>query len=101
MAERRKEIGLRKAIGASDGSIIKEFMGESMLLGLLGGVIGSVLGYVFAQQVSVRVFSSSISFRPLLVPITIIVSIVVTGLSSLMPIKSATEVDPALVLKGE
>ena len=101
VAERRKEIGLRKAIGASDGSIIKEFMGESMLLGLLGGVIGSVLGYVFAQQVSVRVFSSSISFRPLLVPITIIVSIVVTGLSSLMPIKSATEVDPALVLKGE
>ncbi len=101
VAERRKEIGLRKAIGASDGSIIKEFMGESMLLGLLGGIIGSVLGYVFAAQVSLRVFSSSISFRPLLVPITIAVSIIVTGLSSLMPIRSATEIDPALVLKGE
>ena len=101
VAERRKEIGLRKAIGASDSSIIKEFMGESMLLGLLGGIAGSVLGYVFAQQVSIRVFSSSISFRPLLVPITITVSIAVTGLSSLMPIRSATEVDPALVLKGE
>ena len=101
VAERRKEIGLRKAIGASDSSIIKEFMGESMLLGLLGGIAGSVLGYVFAQQVSIRVFSSSISFRPLLVPITITVSIAVTGLSSLMPIRSATEVDPAQVLKGE
>ncbi len=101
VAERRKEIGLRKAIGASDSSIIKEFMGESMLLGLLGGIVGSVLGYVFAQQVSVRVFSSSISFRPLLVPITIAVSIIVTGLSSLMPIRSATDIDPALVLKGE
>ncbi|MBR1393358.1 MAG: ABC transporter permease [Ruminococcus sp.] len=101
VAERRKEIGLRKAIGASDGSIIKEFMGESMLLGLFGGIIGSVLGYVFAQQVSIHVFSSSISFRPLLVPITIIVSILVTGVSSLMPIRSATDIDPALVLKGE
>lgn len=101
VAERRKEIGLRKAIGASDRSIIREFMGESMLLGFFGGVLGSVLGYVFAQQVSVNVFSSSISFRPLLVPITVIVSIAVTGLSSLMPIRSATDVDPALVLKGE
>ena len=101
VAERRKEIGLRKAIGASDKSIIQEFMGESMLLGLFGGAIGSVLGYVFAQQVSVNVFSSSISFRPLLVPITMIVSIAVTGISSLVPIRSATDIDPALVLKGE
>lgn len=101
VAERRKEIGLRKAIGASDGSIVREFMGESMLLGCLGGILGSVLGYVFASRVSVNVFSSSLSFRPLLVPVTILVSVAVTGLSSLMPIKSATEVDPALVLKGE
>ena len=101
VAERRKEIGLRKAIGASDSSIIKEFLGESILLGGLGGVLGSVLGFVFAQQVSIHVFSSSIAFRPLLVPITIIVSVLVTGLSSLMPIRSATDVDPALVLKGE
>ena len=101
VAERRKEIGLRKAIGASDKSIIQEFMGESMLLGLLGGAVGSVLGFVFAQQVSVRVFSSSISFRPLLVPITMIASIAVTGIASLMPIISATDIDPALVLKGE
>lgn len=101
VAERRKEIGLRKAIGASDSSIIKEFMGESMLLGLFGGLIGAVLGFVFAQEVSINVFSSPISFRPLLLPITVLVSIIVTGLSSLMPIRSATDVDPALVLKGE
>ena len=101
VAERRKEIGLRKAIGASDRSIIREFMGEGMLLGLFGGIVGSVLGFVFAEQVSVNVFGSSLIFRPLLVPITVIASIAVTGISSLMPIKSATEVDPALVLKGE
>ena len=101
VTERRKEIGLRKAIGASDTSIVKEFLGESMMLGGLGGILGSVLGFVFAQQVSIHVFSSSISFMPALVPITILVSVLVTGLSSLMPIRSATEIDPALVLKGE
>ena len=101
VAERRKEIGLRKAIGASNAGIIKEFMGEGMLLGAVGGIIGSILGFIFAQQVSINVFSSSISFMPLLVPITILVSVAVTGISCLLPIRSATQIDPALVLKGE
>ena len=101
VSERRKEIGLRKAIGASDQSIICEFMGEGMLLGAAGGVLGSIIGFGFAQFVSVHVFSSYISFRPLLVPVTILVSIAVTGIACLMPIRSATRVEPALVLKGE
>lgn len=101
VAERRKEIGLRKALGASDGSIIREFMGEGLLLGGLGGLIGSLLGFVFAQFVSVNVFSSSITFQPVLLPITIIVSILVTGLACVLPVRSAIDIDPALVLKGE
>ena len=101
VTERRKEIGLRKALGASDMEIIGEFMGEGLLLGGVGGVLGSILGFVFAQFVSVHVFSSSITFQPLLLPVTIIVSILVTGLACLLPVRSATDVDPALVLKGE
>lgn len=101
VTERRKEIGLRKALGASDGSIIWEFMGEGLLLGGVGGLLGAGLGFAFAQAVSVNVFSSSIAFRPLLLPITVIVSILVTGLACILPVRSATEIDPALVLKGE
>ena len=58
-------------------------------------------GHVPAQFVSVRVFSGSIAFQPALVPLTILVSVLVTGLACLLPVRSATEVDPALVLKGE
>ena len=101
VAERRREIGLRKAIGASNAGIIGEFMGEGILLGASGGIIGVILGFIFAQQVSINVFSSSISFMPLLVPITILVSVAVTAISCLLPIRSATQIDPALVLKGE
>ena len=101
VTERRKEIGLRKALGASDSSIIWEFMGEGLLLGGVGGLLGAGLGFAFAQAVSVNVFSSSISFRPLLLPVTVIVSILVTGLACLLPVRNATEIDPALVLKGE
>ena len=101
VTERRQEIGLQKALGASNKSIVKEFMGESVLLGAVGGLIGSFLGFAFAQAVSMNVFNSTITFRPLLVPIAIIAAMAVTGLASLVPIRSATEVDPALVLKGE
>lgn len=101
VTERRKEIGLRKALGASDREIIGEFMGEGLLLGGIGGLIGAGLGFAFAQMVSVNVFSSSISFQFWLIPVTILVSVAVTGLACLMPVRSATEVDPALVLKGE
>ena len=101
VAERRKEIGLRKALGASDQSIRAEFLGEGMFLGALGGLLGSFLGFGFAQLVSMQVFDSSITFQPLLLPITVIVSMLIAALSCLRPVKSAVAVDPAVVLKGE
>ena len=101
VSERRREIGLRKALGASDGSIRKEFLGEGMFLGGLGGVLGAVLGFVFAQVVSVNVFGSSIMFQPLLLPVTVIVSMAISAASCQLPIKKAIAIDPAIVLKGE
>ena len=101
VAERRKEIGLRKALGASNAGIIREFMGEALVLGAAGGLIGAVLGFGFAQIVSMNVFNSPINFVPWLLPVTILASMAVTGLACLIPIRSATQIDPALVLKGE
>ncbi len=101
VTERRKEIGLRKALGASDKSIVTEFMSEGLMLGLIGGLLGVICGFAFAQFVSRRVFSSSITLQPALVPVTILVSVLVTGLACYFPVRAATEVDPALVLKGE
>lgn len=101
VTERRKEIGLRKALGASDQSIMMEFMGEGLLQGAVGGLFGAGLGFAFAQLVSTNVFNSSITFRPILVPITILAALLVTGLACVIPVRNATNVDPALVLKGE
>ena len=101
VSERRREIGLRKALGASDQSIRKEFLGEGVFLGGLGGILGGILGFVFAQVVSVNVFGSSITFKPLLLPITILASIAIAAVSCQLPIKRAVAIDPAIVLKGE
>ncbi len=54
-----------------------------MFLGVLGGALGVLMGFAFAQVVSVNVFGSSITFQPLLLPITILVSMAVAGVSCL------------------
>lgn len=52
VSERTREIGLRKAVGASSRSIVQQFMIESILIGLVGGVAGFIAGYALAFVVS-------------------------------------------------
>jgi len=101
VAERRKEIGLKKALGASNGSVIKDFLGEAVMLGLVGGILGVILGYVFANNVSISVFARSVSFPVQLAPFTVITSIIITIISCLFPVRATVDIDPALVLRGE
>jgi putative ABC transport system permease protein len=101
VAERRREIGLRKALGASNRSLVKEFMGEGVFLGGFGGILGAGAGYIFAQSVGLNVFNRSIAFQPLFVLLTLAASILITVLSCAIPVRNATEVDPAIVLRGE
>lgn len=52
VSERTREIGLRKAVGASDLTIVSQFIIEALIISLLGGVIGFVGGYLLAFIVS-------------------------------------------------
>ena len=101
VAERRKEIGLKKALGASNSSVVKDFLGEAVMLGLVGGILGVVLGYVFADNVSISVFARSVSFPVQLAPFTVAASVVITIVSCLFPVRATVDIDPALVLRGE
>lgn len=99
--ERRKEIGLKKAIGAESGAIVGEFIAEGAVLGIAGGVVGSVCGFFFAQLISMNVFSRSVAFDYIAVPSALVGAVAVTVLACLLPVKKAAEVEPAIVLRGE
>lgn len=53
VAERTHEIGVRKAVGASNMNIFLQFLFESLILCILGGVAGLILGYILAFLVSI------------------------------------------------
>lgn len=101
VAQRRKEIGLKKALGAPNSSIVLEFFGEALFLGVLGGFVGIVFGFIFARNVSVSVFARTVAFHYGLIPLSIVIAIVITGFACLVPVRKAVYIEPAIVLRGE
>ncbi|MBR0250942.1 MAG: FtsX-like permease family protein, partial [Synergistaceae bacterium] len=101
VAERRKEIALKKALGAENKLVMSELLGEGVLLGFIGGALGVFLGFEFAQRVSLNVFGRAINFQWSLIPVTIAVFIAITVLASIIPVRKVMDIHPAIVLKGE
>ncbi len=101
VSQRRSEIGLRKALGATSGSIGAEFYAESAFYGLLGGLIGTVLGYIFARLLCTSVFQRSLGFNWWLALASVLLSTIISVVASIRPVRRASRIDPALVLREE
>ncbi|MDP2729328.1 MAG: FtsX-like permease family protein [Dehalococcoidales bacterium] len=99
--ERRREIGLRKALGAQSRDIMFEFLAEGVFLGFAGGVVGWALGLLFAQAVGQSVFQSPVSFRPEILPFAVVLTVTLVALASFIPARAAASVQPATTLRGE
>lgn len=101
VAERRREIALKKALGAENKLVMSELLGEGVLLGIIGGSAGVFLGFEFAQRVSLNVFGRAINFQWALIPITIFIFVAITVAASIIPVRKVMDIHPAIVLKGE
>ena len=98
--ERSNEIGLMKAVGATNGRVSALVLTEILITGIIGTVIGYFAGFGFAQIIGHTVFSSSIEMKPMVIPIVVVLVVVVTLAGSIPAIRMLLRLRPAEVLHG-
>jgi putative ABC transport system permease protein len=109
--ERRREIGIMKAIGASDADVKKLFFAEAGAMGILGGIVGVALGWAIGQIINfgTNIYLKSQSIPPehfwavplWLVAFAILFAFVVSLVSGLYPAGRAAKLDPVQALRYE
>lgn len=98
VSERTREIGIRKAVGASSGNILLQFLFESIILSFIGGIMGIALGYVIAFAISlITPFAPHISWS--ILGITCLTSLIVGVIFGVYPAAKAATKDPITSLK--
>ncbi|MBD3263438.1 FtsX-like permease family protein [Candidatus Woesearchaeota archaeon] len=107
VAERTRDIGIMKAVGASNNDILKVFLLESGFLSLVGGLAGAALGYTLAQGISYLAGTAAgfkglnPVFTPDLILLTAAMSFVVGILSGLFPARYAAQLEPVDALRHQ
>lgn len=93
VAERTREIGLRKAVGASNGNIIWQFLIEALIISLMGGILGYATGYILAFAVS-TFFTFSPAFTWQIALVALILSVGIGTIFGIYPALRAARKDP-------
>lgn len=100
VTERTREIGIRKAIGATEKTIKRQFLVEAIVISLLGGILGILLGILFGNLISLFLHSSFIvPWRWVLAGVGL--CILVGLVSGLLPAIKASRLDPIESLRYE
>ncbi len=100
VTERTREIGVRKALGATSKNILIQFLAEAVVISVAGGVLGIILGVLLGNVVSF-IFGSSFLFPWLWITVALMTSTTVGLLSGLYPAMRAAELDPIESLRYE
>ena len=99
--ERRTEIGLMKALGAGSGTVGFLLAAEQLLLAFVGGGVGYSLGIVLARLLGQKIFGAAP--EPSLIVFLVVITLAagVTVLGSALPLRRASQYEPAPILRGE
>ena len=100
VTERTREIGIRKALGASTGDILVQFLTESALLSALGGLIGVLLAMGLVS-LGATAFGLSVVIRPGIILIAVVFSAIVGIFFGIYPANKAAKEDPIVALRYE
>lgn len=99
--ERRSEVGVMKALGASNYLVAGIFLAEQVILAIVGGAIGYLCGITLARFLGTSVFGSPANPRLILFPVVLGLASVVAMVGSLIPLRRAMSFRPAPILRGE
>ncbi|CEG13556.1 conserved membrane hypothetical protein [groundwater metagenome] len=99
VSERRKEIGIMKAIGATKNMILKQFLQEAIILGLIGGIAGITLAFLGIYILSLMITFVAMTLN--LIFVGLLFSVGLSTLFSVYPAYTAAKVDPIIALKYE
>ena len=98
--ERKPEIGLMKVLGAENGQIIRHFLMEAALSGVLGGLAGFMAGGALSKLWGKVVFGVTVSQNYSLMPVAFLIALGVAAAGSALPLRTILKIQPAVSLKG-
>ena len=105
VAERTFEIGLRKAVGATEKNILYQFLVEAILLTLFGGIIGIIVGIGVAYSVALGAnyagFNWTFAIPPSSIFLSVSFSIVVGLFFGIYPARKASKLNPIAAIRKE
>ena len=100
VTERTREIGIRKALGATFMNIMTQFLIESMVIGIIGGIIGIVFGCAASKIIAqLGDFTTVITITPIIV--SFIFSVGIGLFFGIYPARKAAKLDPIEALRYE
>ncbi len=111
VVQRRSEIGILRALGATRRQIAVLFLGESLVTGLVGSVIGLFFGILIARVVAITIgrllegvyglahTPVDVRLSPPVIAISLIIGVLTSVVAALLPARSAAKVDPVKALQ--
>ncbi len=100
ITERTREIGIRKALGAKTGTIMFQFLTESIILCLIGGIIGFLLGVALAAMVS-HIMDVPLTVQPSTVALAVGFSSAIGIIFGVYPARRAAKMPPIEALRRD
>ncbi len=111
ITQKRREIAILQSIGFEPNDILKIFLYQGLILGVIGGMMGMLLGFIISLQLTKVSFENplmqtksgmmNISFDPLIYMYAFLLAFIATMIASIVPAKSASNLSPIDIIRGE
>jgi len=98
--ERKNDVGLMKAIGGSVRRVVRLFLAEAILMGIVGGLLGSAIGLLISIWLGKAVFGVAAQPRWIVYPVSVAITVIVS-IASAFPLRRLASIRPASVFRGE